>query len=115
MALPVEQWHTRDDTYECTEAEYISEVESDLFCLEGILINVVVQRLLETQTSLSKDKLQQVLWPNFIQTSIKYAISITFLYCIDEIQFSGKSESPTNELKERDGCRHATCCTGVWS
>ena len=60
MALPVEQWHKRDDTYECTEAEYISEVEGDLFRLEGALINVVVQRLLETQTSLSKDKVLQV-------------------------------------------------------
>lgn len=60
MALPVEQWHKRDDTYECTEAKYISEVEGDLFHLEGILINVVVQRLLETQTSLSKDKIHQV-------------------------------------------------------
>ena len=60
MALPVEQWHKRDDTYECSEAEYISEVEGDLFHLEGVLINVVVQRLLETQTSLSKDKILQV-------------------------------------------------------
>ena len=60
MALPVEQWHKRDDTYECTEAKYISEVEGDLFHLEGVLINVVVQRLLETQTSLSKDKIRQV-------------------------------------------------------
>ena len=60
MALPVEQWHKRDDTYECTEAEYISEVEGDLFHLEGILINVAVRRLLETQTSLSNDKVVQV-------------------------------------------------------
>ena len=60
VAMPVEQWHKRDDTYECTEAEYISEVEGDLFHLEGVLINMVVQRLLETQTSLSKDKILQV-------------------------------------------------------
>ena len=60
VAMLVEQWHKRDDTYECTEAEYISEVEGDLFHLEGVLINMVVQRLLETQTSLSRDKILQV-------------------------------------------------------
>ena len=84
VAMPVEQWHTRDDTYECTEAEYISEVESDLFCLEGILVNVVVQRLLETQTSLSKDKIHQVELIIFIQNDVSicnssYVISITVL------------------------------------
>ena len=60
VAMPVEQWHKRDNAYECTEAEYISEVEGDLFQLEGVLINMVVQRLLETQTSLGKDKILQV-------------------------------------------------------
>ena len=65
VAMPVEQWHKRDNAYECTEAEYISEVEADLFQLEGVLINMVVQRLLETQTSLGKDKILQVLTTHF--------------------------------------------------
>ena len=60
VALPVKKWHTRDDTYECTEAEYIPEVESDLFLLEGKLIIGAVLHLLETQTSLSVDKVQKV-------------------------------------------------------
>lgn len=60
VALPVEEWHTRDDTYECTEAEYISEIEGDLFHLEGILINAIVQHILETRTALSPDNIYQV-------------------------------------------------------
>lgn len=58
--MPVEQWHIRDDTYECTEADYIAEIEHDLFHLEGLLTKTVLQRILETRTSLSADKIYHV-------------------------------------------------------
>ena len=63
-ALPVEKWHIRDDTYECTEADYIAEVEGDLFHLEGILIKTVFQHIVETRTSLSADKVYDVSSPS---------------------------------------------------
>ena len=72
IALPVKQWHKRDDTYECKEADYISEIESDLFLLEGKLMQVVINRLLASKTSLSLEKVLQVC--NILMAYVFYRI-----------------------------------------
>lgn len=59
-ALPKKTWNSRDDTYECKEADYISEVEESLLYAKGKMIVHLFQYFLHTKTYLNADKISKV-------------------------------------------------------
>lgn len=61
-ALPEEEWHSRDDVYECKEASYVADVERDIILMEGQMISRLTKHLLEEllKNKISDDKLFKV-------------------------------------------------------
>lgn len=48
VALQEPQWYARVETYECSEAEYVAEVEKDLFQLEMDMTKTMFGQVLHT-------------------------------------------------------------------